>query len=684
MGDLYNAVFEGGGAKGIAYAGALQACEEAGVKFSSVAGSSAGAITATLVACGYSAREIAEMMPDALAAIAGVGRSFAMFGRPSLLNSRRLHDWLAEAIAQKVAPNATFRQVFDKTGIALYVVTLDLATRQPVVFSPTLTPDAPVAAAVVASSSIPVAFPPARMASGANVHRLVDGGTWANYPSFVFHDLDFIEHHGLTPPTVPTIGFILDSEHKTDTLDPSSLRPATTGTHSYDRGSSARELGLFGAIVSSRLFRWAASIIPLLFIVFAWAWLYYELWHGAPVIGRLPASLQDLALVTAVLMLSVASILAFAIALFTMRFGHAILDTGLLGVRAAMGVGPGVPYWVGTPGLDTGGDRHTAVRIEVPHELKTMTFSPRQPVAQAAFVKGYEATRSALGQLGHGTLQAAAPAGANKSTSALSKSFGQRLWAVPLWPIRLCRRAAPARAVAIVLLTSLAVGAAYQVVHRVAEEQYGIPIVRAGLVVTGCTAGLVYLLGTIKAAQATGGLTSWLSKLPEIVLIATIAVAGFTLLGTIGVFSENKAWKGTSIVSSLRLEWHETTVDRVTDETVVVVAPPGVADLLADNPQPVYDRDDQYIDQVNCDSGAATCLEFPATESNHRDGDKVWIAFGEGVGKDNVVFEGNYWSRGAADDLSGYLLVGFGALTLLSRSVRALQHRRWTTARAVA
>ena len=58
-----NAVFKGGGAKGIAYVGALEALEMWDVKCVEVAGSSAGAITATLVACGYTAAEVIELMP---------------------------------------------------------------------------------------------------------------------------------------------------------------------------------------------------------------------------------------------------------------------------------------------------------------------------------------------------------------------------------------------------------------------------------------------------------------------------------------------------------------------------------------------------------------------------------------------------------------------------------------------
>ncbi|MDD1781375.1 patatin-like phospholipase family protein [Enterovibrio sp. ZSDZ35] len=53
-----NVVFEGGGAKGIAHIGALKAIESYGLKIDKVAGTSAGAIIACLVALGYSADEL--------------------------------------------------------------------------------------------------------------------------------------------------------------------------------------------------------------------------------------------------------------------------------------------------------------------------------------------------------------------------------------------------------------------------------------------------------------------------------------------------------------------------------------------------------------------------------------------------------------------------------------------------
>src|SRR4051794_20431620 len=55
-------VFEGGGVKGIGLAGAFAALEQNQFVPKSVAGTSAGAITAALVAAGYSSAELDEII----------------------------------------------------------------------------------------------------------------------------------------------------------------------------------------------------------------------------------------------------------------------------------------------------------------------------------------------------------------------------------------------------------------------------------------------------------------------------------------------------------------------------------------------------------------------------------------------------------------------------------------------
>jgi len=59
-----DAVFEGGGVRGIGLVGAVSVVEEAGYTFEHVAGTSAGSIVAALIAAGYNARELTTIMRE--------------------------------------------------------------------------------------------------------------------------------------------------------------------------------------------------------------------------------------------------------------------------------------------------------------------------------------------------------------------------------------------------------------------------------------------------------------------------------------------------------------------------------------------------------------------------------------------------------------------------------------------
>lgn len=60
----YDLVFEGGGAKGMAFVGAIQAFTAAGHTFDRLMGASAGAIAATLLAAGYTPSEVMEALGE--------------------------------------------------------------------------------------------------------------------------------------------------------------------------------------------------------------------------------------------------------------------------------------------------------------------------------------------------------------------------------------------------------------------------------------------------------------------------------------------------------------------------------------------------------------------------------------------------------------------------------------------
>ena len=57
-----DAVFEGGGIKGITYVGAIKCLEENGYEFNKVAGTSVGSLIGALITAGYTADEMKEIL----------------------------------------------------------------------------------------------------------------------------------------------------------------------------------------------------------------------------------------------------------------------------------------------------------------------------------------------------------------------------------------------------------------------------------------------------------------------------------------------------------------------------------------------------------------------------------------------------------------------------------------------
>lgn len=176
---------EGGGVKGIAYAGALAVLEERGVlaRVDAVAGTSAGAITAALVAVGCTPDELRDIMLEVDLTTFEDGR---LEGPVRLLEHFGFYrgdaflSWIHRGIAERCGdPDATFAQVAASKVRELHVVTTDLSTHRPLVFSPATSPDHSLAVEVRMSMSIPLWF--AAVQEGGAV--LVDGAPSGTTPS---------------------------------------------------------------------------------------------------------------------------------------------------------------------------------------------------------------------------------------------------------------------------------------------------------------------------------------------------------------------------------------------------------------------------------------------------------------------------------------------------------------------
>lgn len=191
----YNCVFGGGAIRGMCYIGAMQALQEFNVEISSIAGSSVGSVFASLFALGYSIDEIKEFFLDF---------NFNMFrdinislfeSDLSISKGEIFLDWLREKIEKKYFgenyKKDTKRVRFKDIENNLYILTLDINTNTPFIFSKENTPDEEIAFAVRVSAGMPGLMKPVNYGNAI----LVDGDLIKSWPAWkVFTDLNTSEN----------------------------------------------------------------------------------------------------------------------------------------------------------------------------------------------------------------------------------------------------------------------------------------------------------------------------------------------------------------------------------------------------------------------------------------------------------------------------------------------------------
>jgi NTE family protein len=183
-----NLALEGGGIKGIAYAGAFKVLEEKGVlqNIENIAGSSAGAIAGLMISIGYNATEIDsilmllpfEKFNDGKGGLLGkykrIKKKFGVY------KGDKFEAWLQEMLLQKTGnANLTFEDL-----------------HQLKIFSYKNTPTFSIATAVRISGGIPIYFTPIALDNSLQkieegdtssyINYYVDGGMLCNYPISMF------------------------------------------------------------------------------------------------------------------------------------------------------------------------------------------------------------------------------------------------------------------------------------------------------------------------------------------------------------------------------------------------------------------------------------------------------------------------------------------------------------------
>lgn len=217
-----NLVFEGGGVKGAAFAGAIQVLKEHNLlkDIEQVAGTSAGSITAALLAVGAGSEGLTEsilnsnfnqFIYDKGGIIMDIYRLFRYYG----IHSGDSFSKILQGYIHKYAgnPNLTFAQLAEKVNKEphkfkhLSVVASNITTQNVDVFNSKKTPHIPIWQAVRCSMSIPVVFQPYKITN----NFYVDGGMGWIYPIDIYDKTTKNDGNIINPET---LGFYLEPKNK--------------------------------------------------------------------------------------------------------------------------------------------------------------------------------------------------------------------------------------------------------------------------------------------------------------------------------------------------------------------------------------------------------------------------------------------------------------------------------------
>ena len=275
--DYKNLVLEGGGIRGLAYAGVFEVLEEKGIlqQIEKIGGSSAGSIAGMLVSIGYNAAEIDSIMMELPLqkfndGYGGLVGKYARFKKNyGLYKGEVFEKWLMQMVAHKTGnPLLNFEQLHElhlKNNLYkdLYCTGTNLSKQQLEIFSFINTPSMPVALAARISAGIPLYFEPIaldnqlqkmkRQDSISFINYYVDGGMLCNYPISMFDTCEYNSNPLLCDKVKfnpQTIGIKLESPQQIDSLHNNSISiPA------YNINKSSEYLFAFSNLLMEQLSR---------------------------------------------------------------------------------------------------------------------------------------------------------------------------------------------------------------------------------------------------------------------------------------------------------------------------------------------------------------------------------------------------------------------------------------------
>jgi len=228
--EYKNLVFEGAGIRGIAYSGVIKQLEEFQIidEIEKVGGTSAGAITALMLALGYESGEIYQIISQTEFHKFNDGK-FWFFGGFHRMKKKygwyrgdKFLKWIEQIIERKTGNSeTTFKDLNDQGYKGLYVTATCLNKQKLLTFSVETYPLMKLKDAV--RMSIPLYFEAVfidnngyvydKQDAKKNLDLVVDGGILANYPISMFDKIvkDSLGNE-IRIPNSKTIGVRIDSD----------------------------------------------------------------------------------------------------------------------------------------------------------------------------------------------------------------------------------------------------------------------------------------------------------------------------------------------------------------------------------------------------------------------------------------------------------------------------------------
>ncbi|MCD7878676.1 MAG: patatin-like phospholipase family protein, partial [Candidatus Gastranaerophilales bacterium] len=181
----YNCIFGGGGIRGMCYIGAVEALKEFNIEIDSIAGSSVGAVFASLFAAGCSIDEIKELFFEFNMNMFRDININLFSADISISKGEIFYEWVREKIGKKFfgenySKSDERKVTFKDLKKDLNILTIDINTNTPFIFSKKNTPDVEIAFAVRASASLPGLMKPVNY----NHTMLVDGDLIKSWPAW--------------------------------------------------------------------------------------------------------------------------------------------------------------------------------------------------------------------------------------------------------------------------------------------------------------------------------------------------------------------------------------------------------------------------------------------------------------------------------------------------------------------